>query len=115
LAALNDFAATLPEDEKTALETNHEIFNRTFDKVAAHYRPPSQPPRINRKDIDKTLRRHEALVESARSLPSGVAPESTGDPLQWKELDTLKRRARRGHRDSEVQMARMLFVDGNDI
>jgi len=109
LQMVKDYAAELPEHQRQIIDSNHQVFNEVFDKIAALN--PAPPPRVSRRMAERTLRHHEQLVDAGRSLRSGVLPEATADdPSRWKTAETLKRRIRAGDRDSEIQLAKLLVL-----
>jgi hypothetical protein len=111
LQMVKDYAAELPEHQRQIIDSNHQVFNEVFDRIASLNPPP--PPRVSRRMAERTLRHHEQLVDAGRSLRSGVLPEAmSDDPLKWKAAEVLKKRIRAGDRDSEISLAKIFL--GND-
>jgi len=106
MEALNSYARTLPPRVARELDSDPRVFNATFDAIVASRRPPP-----SKQQVDQFMRTREASKDAARSLRSGIAPEFHDDGNHRKVVE-LKRRIARGHRDSEIELAKIFM--GND-
>lgn len=104
--ALYAYARTLPPHVARELDSDPRMFNATFDAFVAGRRPPP-----SKQQVDHFMRSREASKDAARSLRSGIAPEFPVDDGNHRKVVELKKRIARGHRDSEIELAKIFMGD----
>lgn len=120
--AMKDWQATLPEYEAKALESNHRVFNMTYDrfKAARAVKPaaaaavpksePATPPIQTKEAAEKVIAAKERQKDAARTVPPSVAAGERDEvQVKRKQEAELRKRARAGDRNAEFALAALLY------
>lgn len=122
LAAMNEWAVTLPVYEWKVLNDNHRAFNATYDrfKAARQAKAPPAPPVVekpapapiqSKEDAEKVLAAKERQKESARTVPPSVAAGERDAAKEAKKQEAeLRKRIRAGDRNAEFALAALLYA-----
>lgn len=122
ISAMTDWQATLPIYEAKALESNHRVFNMTYDRFKAARQSkeavapkaevkPATAPIQTKADAEKVIAAKERQKESARTVPPSVATgERDAVQVQKKQEAELRKRIRSGDRNAEFALAALLYA-----
>jgi hypothetical protein len=117
------WADTLPEDMKSALDSNYAEFNRAFERFAEANKestPAPGPPTTSREIIEKILEARESRKDAARTLRAGVVTGSEAfggedrvATKREKQMEALKLKIRRDPTNTDLQqrLARFYLED----
>ena len=120
--AMTEWQATLPIYEAKALESNHRVFNMTYDRFKAARKPKTEtatpavvvpeakPPIKNKEEAEKLIASKERQKEAARTVPPSVAAGERDVVKETRKQEAeLRKRIRSGDRNAEFSLAQLLY------